>query len=90
MQSNLLKIWREFKTTVVFVTHDIDEAIFLADRVLVMSASPGRIVADIKIELERPREPEICTSDVFIENKKQCFELIQQESMRSFENQNAL
>lgn len=90
MQSNLLKIWKEFKTTVVFVTHDIDEAIFLADRVLVMSASPGRIVADIKIELERPREPEMCTSEEFIRKKKTCFELIQEESLRAFENQNTL
>lgn len=87
MQTSLLKIWREFKTTVVFVTHDIDEAIFLADRVLVMSASPGRIIADIKIELERPRKAEICTSDLFIEYKKKCFELIQEESLRAFENQ---
>jgi len=90
MQSNLLKIWREFKTTVVFVTHDIDEAIFLADRVLVMSASPGRIVADIKIELERPREPDMCTSEEFIRKKKICFDLIQKESLRAFENQNTL
>ena len=90
MQSNLLKIWREFKTTVVFVTHDIDEAIFLADRVLVMSASPGKIIADIKIDLERPRKAEMCTSEEFIEKKKKCFELIQEESLRTFENQNSL
>jgi len=90
MQANLLKIWREFKTTVVFVTHDIDEAIFLADRVLVMSASPGRIIADIKIELERPREAEMCTSEEFIRKKKTCFDLIQKESLRAFENQNAV
>jgi NitT/TauT family transport system ATP-binding protein len=90
MQSNLLKIWKEFKTTVVFVTHDIDEAIFLADRVLVMSASPGRIIADIKIELERPRMSEMCTSEEFILKKKACFDLIQQESIRAFENQNAV
>ncbi len=90
MQTNLLKIWKEFKTTVVFVTHDIDEAIFLADRVLVMSASPGRIVADIKIALERPREPEMCTGEEFIRKKKLCFDLIQEESLRAFENQNTL
>lgn len=90
MQSNLLKIWKEFKTTVVFVTHDIDEAIFLADRVLVMSASPGRIIADIKIDLERPRKAEMCISEEFIEKKKKCFELIQEESLRTFENQNSL
>ena len=88
MQSSLLKIWKEFKTTVVFVTHDIDEAIFLADRVLVMSASPGRIIADIQIELDRPREADVITSDLFIEYKKQCFALIQEESMRAFANQN--
>lgn len=90
MQANLLKIWKEFKTTVVFVTHDIDEAIFLADRVLVMSASPGRIVADIKIELERPRQPDMCTGEEFIRKKKICFDLIQEESIRAFENQNTL
>ena len=88
MQANLLNIWREFKTTVVFVTHDIDEAIFLADRVLVMSASPGRIIADINIELDRPRKAEVCTTDLFIEYKKQCFSLIQEESLRAFKNQN--
>jgi len=90
MQANLLKIWKQFKTTVVFVTHDIDEAIFLADRVLVMSASPGRIIADIKIELERPRLSEMRTSEEFILKKKACFDLIQKESLRAFENQNAV
>ena len=51
MQENLLKIWAQFGNTVLFVTHDVDEAIFLADRVLVMSASPGRIIADFPVEL---------------------------------------
>ena len=88
MQENLLQIWSKFRITVMFITHDIDEAIFLADRVLVMSASPGRIIADIDIELLRPRSVEMTTKDEFIDSKKQCIEIIKAESMRAFEQQN--
>ena len=63
---NLLKIWAQFGNTVLFVTHDVDEAIFLADRVLVMSASPGRIIADFPVKLERPRDVEMATGAAFI------------------------
>jgi NitT/TauT family transport system ATP-binding protein len=51
----LLHVWDTFKRTVIFITHDIDEAIFLADTVYVMSARPGRIQARMKIDLPRPR-----------------------------------
>ena len=88
MQENLLQIWSKFRITVMFITHDIDEAIFLADRVLVMSASPGRIIADIDIELPRPRTLEMTTKDEFIDSKKRCIEIIKAESMRAFEQQN--
>ena len=87
MQENLLQIWGEFGITVIFVTHDIDEAVFLADRVVVMSASPGRLIADIKVDLPRPRDPSIVTSDVYVETKKECMELIRSESIRAFELQ---
>ncbi|MEO1331772.1 MAG: ATP-binding cassette domain-containing protein, partial [Pseudomonadota bacterium] len=70
MQENLLGIWREFGTTVLFVTHDVDEAIFLADRVLVMSAAPGRIIADIPVDLARPRTAEIATDAAFTALKR--------------------
>jgi NitT/TauT family transport system ATP-binding protein len=54
----LLEIWRQRPTTVLFVTHDLREALYMADRVLFMSASPGRIVLDLPIALPRPRVPE--------------------------------
>lgn len=66
MQEWLLDLWDDFQKTVLFVTHDIDEAIYLSDRVFVMSARPGRIVAEIPIALERPRSPSIVTSPEFV------------------------
>jgi NitT/TauT family transport system ATP-binding protein len=88
MQENLLRIWNEFRITVLFVTHDVDEALFLADRVLVMSAGPGRIIADLTVPLLRPRKPEIETEDAFIRLKRQCLEKIRAESLKAFEQQN--
>ena len=88
MQESLLRIWSEFGITVLFITHDVDEALFLADRVLVMSASPGHIIADFKVPLARPREPEIATDDAFIRLKRQCLEQIRAESLRAFAQQN--
>lgn len=58
MQDWLLDVWERHKKTVVFVTHSIDEAVFMSDRVLVMSPRPGRIIADISITLPRPRDRE--------------------------------
>jgi len=88
MQSNLLQLWEQFRTTVLFVTHDVDEAIFLADRVCVMSASPGRIIGDLAVKLPRPRTAETYTDEEFVELKRQCIELIRSESLRAFEQQN--
>ena len=55
MQQFLLEVWTGFKSTILFVTHQIDEAVALADRVVVMSAAPGRVLEEVKIELPRPR-----------------------------------
>lgn len=55
MQEELMRLWQASGLTVIFITHDISEAIFLADRVIVMGASPGHIVEDCKIDLDRPR-----------------------------------
>jgi len=88
MQENLLDIWREFRNTVVFVTHDIDEAVFLSDRIVVMSASPGRIIADIDVKLPRPREQSLLTSPEFMTLKRQCLDLIRTETLNAFQQQN--
>ena len=88
MQENLLNIWSEFGTTVLFITHDIDEAIFLADRVLIMSAGPGRIIADLAVDLPRPRLPEVMAEPRFSELKRQCIARVRVESLKAFEQQN--
>ena len=88
MQENLLQIWSEFGITVLFVTHDIDEAVFLGDRVLVMSASPGRIIADIAVDLPRPRDADLAVDDRFMHLRRMCHEHIRAESLKAFEQQN--
>jgi NitT/TauT family transport system ATP-binding protein len=87
MQENLLRVWAEFKITVLFVTHDVDEAIFLADRVLVMSAAPGRIIEDVTIPLPRPRHADMTTTDEFIDLKRHFLQAIRKESLKAFEDQ---
>jgi ABC-type nitrate/sulfonate/bicarbonate transport system ATPase subunit len=76
MQEWLLDLWDDFKKTVVFVTHDIDEAVYLSDRVIVMSPRPGRIVAEIPISLTRPRKPSIVTGAEFVAYKNQILGLL--------------
>ena len=56
LQNWLLKVWKEFERTVMFITHDVEEAVYLADRVIVLSARPGKIKTELKIDLPRPRQ----------------------------------
>jgi ABC-type nitrate/sulfonate/bicarbonate transport system ATPase subunit len=76
MQEWLLDLWDDFQKTVLFVTHDIDEAIYLSDRVFVMSARPGRIVTSFEVGLPRPRKPSVVTSDEFVHLKAQAREYL--------------
>ncbi|WP_222928271.1 ABC transporter ATP-binding protein [Cellulomonas telluris] len=76
MQEWLLDLWDDFHKTVLFVTHDIDEAIYLSDRVVVMSARPGRIVAEFDVTLDRPRKPSVVTSAEFVRLKADARELL--------------
>ena len=85
MQELLLGIWEADKKTVLFVTHDIDEAIFMANRVAVMTARPGRIKSDIAIDLPHPRHYTIKTSAEFSAYKARLTEEIRVESIRAAE-----
>jgi NitT/TauT family transport system ATP-binding protein len=69
MQELLLSVWDRLKPTIIFVTHDIDEALFLADKVYVMSARPGRIESMLQVKLPRPRTIEMTATPAFNEMK---------------------
>jgi NitT/TauT family transport system ATP-binding protein len=88
MQEMLLRLWEEYGMTVVFVTHDVDEAILLSDRVLIMSRRPGRITAEIPVSLGRPRTLELSTSADFQRVKRECLAYVRPESDRSAVAQN--
>jgi NitT/TauT family transport system ATP-binding protein len=86
MQEQLVHLWEQSKVTVVFVTHDVEEAILLADRVLVMTSRPGRIKADITVQLERPRSYErLISSTKSSELKRRVFQLVREEAMKTME-----
>jgi ABC-type nitrate/sulfonate/bicarbonate transport system ATPase subunit len=79
MQELLLGIWEQERKTVLFVTHDIDEAVFMGSRVVVMSARPGRIKLDRKVELPHPRHYSVKTTPAFAELKAELTEQVRVE-----------
>jgi NitT/TauT family transport system ATP-binding protein len=78
MQAHLLEIWRKIDITIVFITHDLDEAIFLADRILVLSAHPGEVRELIEVPVARPRSAAQLISPSFLATKARLEELIHQ------------
>ena len=87
MQRVLLDVWAEVGVTVLFITHDIDEAVLLADRIVIMSASPGRFIDDIPVPLSRPRADDVMFTPEFNRIKRRCFDHIKRESTHAFEQQ---
>jgi len=83
MQELLMRIWEEHRLTVMFVTHDIDEAVFLSDRVLVMTARPGKIKEDITVGIDRPRTFEVISTPEFFEYKSRLLEAVREESLKT-------
>jgi len=83
MQEELQTIWNETRKTVIFITHDIEEAIYLADRVIVFSARPGRTKADIPIDLPRPRDLEVKKSTAYFDYRNQIWDLLRDEVLRA-------
>ncbi|WP_420220341.1 ABC transporter ATP-binding protein [Metapseudomonas resinovorans] len=79
MQQLLLRVWEHSKKTVVFVTHDIDEAILLGDRVYVMGARPGRIKRETDVPMPRPRDMDMVMERQFIEMKREILGLLHNE-----------
>jgi NitT/TauT family transport system ATP-binding protein len=83
MQQILTNMWQRLKISVLFVTHDIDEAIFLSDRVYCMTARPGSIKAEIPIPLERPRQQSMMMSSEFLALRRGLMSLIREESLKA-------
>jgi ABC-type nitrate/sulfonate/bicarbonate transport system ATPase subunit len=76
MQEWLLDVWDDFKKTVIFVTHDVDEGVYLSDEVVMMSGRPGRVVERLPIELARPRKRSVITTAAFVEYKEHFLSLL--------------
>jgi NitT/TauT family transport system ATP-binding protein len=76
MQRFLLNLWESIKATVFFITHDVEEAILLADRVVAMTARPGQIAAEFQISLPRPRTWDMVLTGEFLDIKRQVLEIL--------------
>ncbi|RRH78177.1 ABC transporter ATP-binding protein [Falsigemmobacter faecalis] len=82
MQELLLQIWTDHRVTCLFVTHDVDEAIFLADRVVVLGSRPGRVKRDLMVDLPRPRAFDLVTAPEFMETKRLILQDIREETLK--------
>jgi NitT/TauT family transport system ATP-binding protein len=80
MQEELLALWERTRQTIVYVTHNIHEAVYMADRVVVLSRRPGRVLAELKIELERPRAEQVLGDPAFVSAVERIWSLIRDQA----------
>jgi NitT/TauT family transport system ATP-binding protein len=83
MSDELLRIWQEYRKTVVYITHSIDEAVLLGDRVAVMTGRPGKLRKIIPVDLGRPRDPSIRRDHRFQDLQSEIWELVEEEAKKS-------
>ena len=83
MQEELQAIWQENRKTVLFVTHDIEEAIYLGDRVIVFTARPGRIKEEVRIDLPRPRDIEVKKTPAYMAYRNRVWDLLRDEVLKA-------
>ena len=85
MHQHLLQMYRTCRKTIVFITHDLEEAIYLADRVIVMTSRPGTIKTTINVDLPRPRTPDMMLSKEYLDLKAQAITSVHEEAKKAFE-----
>lgn len=85
MHEYLLEVFEITKKTIFFITHDLEEAVFLADRVLVMTTRPGTIKAEIQVDIPRPRTFKVLGTERFAELKEQVVDAVREETLKAFE-----
>ncbi len=78
LQGELIRIFAETRKTALFVTHDLDEAIYLADRLIVMGLRPARVIAEMDVRMPRPRDPDVKGSDTFLSLRRELWQLLKQ------------
>jgi NitT/TauT family transport system ATP-binding protein len=85
MHEYLLEVFQITHKTIFFITHDLEEAVFLADRVFIMTTRPGTIKAEIKVDIPRPRSFKVLASNRFLDLKRQAVEAVREETLKAFE-----
>jgi NitT/TauT family transport system ATP-binding protein len=88
LQTELLRIWESSKKTIVFITHSLDEAIYLSDRVAVMTSRPGKVKEILNIPLSRPRSFEIRNTEEFVKLRQIAWNILKDEVQHAEEQNN--